>query len=76
MNQSDLIAKVAAGGGMCKGRATSAVDAVLGAIFDALKAGEKGGLSSLGMCDINDLKAPKGRNSATGALACGSRGGS
>ena len=46
---------------MDKAEAGRIVEAVLGAVADALKAGDKVSLSSLGIFDINDRKARQGR---------------
>lgn len=66
MNQAELIDKVAQAAELDKAQAGLVVDAVLSAVCDALKAGEKVSLSSLGIFDINDRKARQGRNPATG----------
>lgn len=66
MNQSELIEKVAETADMDKAAAGRAVDAVLGAIYGALKDQEKVSLQGLGIFDINDRKARQGRNPATG----------
>ena len=66
VNQAELIEKVAAAAELDKAQAGRVVDAVLSAVSDALKAGDKVSLSSLGIFDINDRKARQGRNPATG----------
>lgn len=66
MNQSELVAKVAETASLDKAEAGRIVEAVLGAVADALKAGDKVSLSSLGIFDINDRQARQGRNPATG----------
>ncbi len=66
MNQSELIEKVAETADMDKAQAGRVVDAVLGAIYGALKDQEKVSLQGLGIFDINDRKARQGRNPATG----------
>lgn len=66
MNQAELIEKVAGAAELDKAQAGRVVEAVLGAVYDALKAGDKVSLSSLGIFDINDRKARQGRNPATG----------
>ncbi|MHB8284140.1 MAG: HU family DNA-binding protein [Caulobacteraceae bacterium] len=66
VNQAELIEKVAASAELEKAEAGRLVDAVLTAVSDALKAGDKVSLSSLGIFDINDRKARQGRNPATG----------
>ena len=66
MNQAELVAKVSETASLDKAEAGRFVEAVLGAVADALKAGDKDSLSSLGIFDINDRKARQGRNPATG----------
>ncbi len=66
MNQSELSAKVAQTADLDAAEAGRMVEAVLAAVADALKAGEKVSLSSLGIFDINDRQARQGRNPATG----------
>ena len=66
MNQSELIEKVAAAADTDKAQAGRMVEAVLTAVSDALKAGEKVSLQGLGVFDIADRKAREGRNPATG----------
>ena len=66
MNQSELITKVADAHELDKAGAGRVVEAVLVAVADALKAGEKVSLQSLGIFEINDRKARQGRNPATG----------
>lgn len=66
MNQSELVAKVADSAEVEKAQAERMVDAVLGSISDALKAGDKVSLSSFGIFEINDRQARQGRNPATG----------
>ena len=66
MNQAELIEKVAGAAELDKAQAGRVVEAVLGAVYDALKAGDKVSLSGLGIFDINDRKARQGRNPATG----------
>lgn len=66
VNQSDLSAKVAEAADLDTAQAGRVVEAVLVAVADALKAGEKVSLSSLGIFDINDRQARQGRNPATG----------
>ena len=67
MNKMDLIAAVAARAGMTKTEAAGAVDAVLGAVEGALKAGEEVRLVGFGTFAITQRKASKGRDPRTGA---------
>ncbi len=67
MNQSELVAHVAQTAGLDKADAARAVDTTLGAIASALKSGDKVSLLGLGVFEINDRPARKGRNPATGA---------
>ena len=66
MNQSELSAKVADATDLDAAEAGRVVEAVLAAVADALKVGEKVSLSSLGIFDVNDRQARQGRNPATG----------
>ena len=66
MNQAELIAKVAEQVELEKAQAGRVVEAVLAAVSDSLKAGEKVSLQSLGIFDIADRAARQGRNPATG----------
>ena len=66
MNQSELSAKVAETTDLDAAQAGRVVEAVLAAVAEALKAGEKVSLSSLGIFDVNDRQARQGRNPATG----------
>ena len=66
MNQAELTAKLADGAELDKAQAGRVVEGVLTAIADALKAGEKVSLQSLGIFDITDRAARQGRNPATG----------
>jgi DNA-binding protein HU-beta len=67
MNKMDLIAAVAARANMTKTDAAGAVDAVLGAVEGALKAGEEVRLVGFGTFAITQRKASKGRDPRTGA---------
>lgn len=66
MNQSELIAHVATTADLDKSAAAKAVDTTLAAIAGALKGGEKVSLLGLGIFEVNDRPARKGRNPATG----------
>jgi DNA-binding protein HU-beta len=66
MNKMDLIAAVAARTSMTKADAAGAVDAVLGAVEGALKAGEEVRLVGFGTFAVTQRKASKGRDPRTG----------
>ncbi|MBO8163016.1 MAG: HU family DNA-binding protein [Brevibacillus sp.] len=66
MNKTELIAKVAETTELTKKDATKAVDAVLDAIAEALKAGEKVQLIGFGNFEVRERAARKGRNPQTG----------
>ena len=62
MNKTELIAKVAETTELTKKDATKAVDAVLDAIADALKEGDKVQLIGFGNFEVRERAARKGRN--------------
>jgi DNA-binding protein HU-beta len=66
MNKTELIAKVAETTELTKKDATKAVDAVLDAIAEALKNGEKVQLIGFGNFEVRERAARKGRNPQTG----------
>ncbi len=66
MNKTELIAKVAETTELTKKDATKAVDAVLDAIAEALKQGEKVQLIGFGNFEVRERAARKGRNPQTG----------
>lgn len=66
MNKTDLIAKVAETTEMTKKDSTKVVEAVLGAIANALKAGDKVQLIGFGNFIVRERAARKGRNPQTG----------
>ncbi|MFD2371779.1 HU family DNA-binding protein [Brevibacillus sp. GCM10020057] len=66
MNKTELIAKVADTTELTKKDATKAVDAVLDAIAEALKTGEKVQLIGFGNFEVRERAARKGRNPQTG----------
>ncbi|MGE5701500.1 MAG: HU family DNA-binding protein [Clostridia bacterium] len=66
MNKTELIAKVAETTELTKKDATKAVDAVLDAIADALKEGDKVQLIGFGNFEVRERAARKGRNPQTG----------
>ncbi|QQE72767.1 HU family DNA-binding protein [Brevibacillus composti] len=66
MNKTELIAKVAETTELTKKDATKAVDAVLDAIAEALKQGDKVQLIGFGNFEVRERAARKGRNPQTG----------
>ncbi|MGZ0053205.1 HU family DNA-binding protein [Brevibacillus gelatini] len=66
MNKTELIAKVAETTELTKKDATKAVDAVLDAIAEALKTGDKVQLIGFGNFEVRERAARKGRNPQTG----------
>lgn len=68
MNKSDLVAAVAAKEGIEKKCAEKAVNAVFGAVADALAAGDKVQLIGFGTFEVVDRAATTARNPKTGAV--------
>lgn len=66
MNKTELVAKVAETTELTKKDAAKAVDAVLDAIADALKSGDKVQLIGFGNFEVRERAARKGRNPQTG----------
>lgn len=66
MNKTELVAKVAETTELTKKDATKAVDAVLDAIAEALKEGDKVQLIGFGNFEVRERAARKGRNPQTG----------
>lgn len=66
MNKTELIATVAEKTDLSKKDADAAVSAVLGAITDALKAGDKVQLVGFGTFEVRNRAAKQGRNPRTG----------
>ena len=66
MNKTELIAAVAEKTALSKKDADAAVSAVLGAITDALKAGDKIQLVGFGTFEVRNRAAKQGRNPRTG----------
>lgn len=66
MNKSELINRVAEMTGFTKKDSSRAVEAVLDAITDALREGEKVQLIGFGNFEIRERSARKGRNPQTG----------
>ena len=68
MNTSDLIDRLAAANAnLTKAQAKEVVDALLGALRDALVAGDEVNLPGFGKFKIQDKPARTGRNPSTGA---------
>lgn len=66
MNKNELVEAVAASSGLSKADAGRAVDAVVGSITGALKAGESVNLIGFGTFDVRERAARTGRNPRTG----------
>ena len=66
MNQGDLADAVAAATGARKGEAAKAVEAVLAAVRDGLKRGEKVAITGFGSFETARRAAREGRNPRTG----------
>ncbi|SFJ57792.1 HU family DNA-binding protein [Thermoflavimicrobium dichotomicum] len=66
MNKTDLINKVAEATGKSKKDATLAVEAVLNAITEALRAGDKVQLIGFGNFEVRERAERQGRNPQTG----------
>ena len=66
MNKTELIAAVAEKTDLSKKDADAAVSAVLGAITDALKAGDMFQLGGFGTFEVRNRAAKQGRNPRTG----------
>ena len=70
MNKNDLVDAVAERTGLARSDAARAIEAVLGAVTDALKAGDTVALSGFGSFVAKTRAARTGRNPRTGeALA-------
>ncbi len=66
MNKNDLVASVAASGGMSKADAAKCVDTVINAIVQALSGGNEVRLVGFGTFSVVQRKASEGRNPRTG----------
>ena len=66
MNKADLVAAVAAKAELSKKDAEAAVSAVVAAITDALKDGDKVSLVGFGTFDVRTRAARDGKNPRTG----------
>lgn len=67
MNKTELVAAVAEKAGLSKKDAEKAVAAVIDAVVDTLKAGEKVQLVGFGTFEVKERAAREGVNPATGA---------
>jgi DNA-binding protein HU-beta len=67
MKQADLITDVAERAGLTKADAGKAVEALTGAITDALKQGEEVRIAGFGTFAISERGERQGRNPQTGA---------
>ena len=65
MRQQELVNSIALKMGTTKKAAKEGLDAVLNAIEEALKAGEKVKLNEFGTFEVRDISARKGRNPQT-----------
>lgn len=65
MNKGELISKIAAGAGLSKADAKSALDAMVAAIKEALVKGDKVTLIGFGTFCVNERPARVGINPAT-----------
>ena len=65
MNKTELVEKIAESAGISKGDAKKALDATVGAIKDALVAGEKVSLIGFGTFSVNERPAREGINPLT-----------
>ena len=66
MNKNDLISSVAAGAGLSKTDASSAVESVLDTISGALKGGDDVRIVGFGTFSVSHRAASQGRNPRTG----------
>ena len=66
MNKASFIAQVAEKSGLDRKQADAAVEAFMGVIADALKAGDKVQLIGFGTFEVKERAAHQGRNPATG----------
>lgn len=66
MTKSELVAKVAETSGLKKAQAERCVDAAIESIAEALTKGERVAIQGLGVFNVKERKAKKGRNPQTG----------
>jgi DNA-binding protein HU-beta len=67
MTKAELIDKIASGAGITKADAGRVIDAILDAVKNTLKKGNKVTLVGFGTFSVSKRKARKGRNPQTGA---------
>jgi DNA-binding protein HU-beta len=66
MTKSELVAKVAEEAGLKKAQAEKCIDAAIKSITEALAKGERTAIPGLGVFNVRERKARKGRNPQTG----------
>ncbi len=66
MTKAELISKVAAAAGLKKAEAERAINAAIDALVEALSKGERTAIPGLGVFNVKQRKARKGRNPRTG----------
>ncbi|MEJ5226936.1 HU family DNA-binding protein [Thermodesulfovibrio sp.] len=66
MTKADLIGKIASKAGLTKAEAGKALDAMIDAVKESLKKGDKVTLVGFGSFYVSKRKARKGRNPRTG----------
>jgi DNA-binding protein HU-beta len=66
MTKPELVNKIAEKSNITQKQAAAALTALTGTITEALKAGEKVAIPSLGTFEVKDRAARQGRNPATG----------
>jgi len=67
MNKADLIDRIAAGSGISKAQAATAIDTAVESVTSALKKGDRVALIGFGTFSVSQRKARNGRNPQTGA---------
>ena len=67
MNKADLIDRIAAGAGISKAAAGTAIDVAVDSITASLKKGDRVALIGFGTFSVSQRKARNGRNPQTGA---------
>jgi DNA-binding protein HU-beta len=68
MNKTDLIDKIAAGAGITKAQAGTAIETIITGVTSSLKKGERVTLVGFGTFGVSQRKARNGRNPQTGAV--------
>ena len=68
MNKTDLIDKIAAGAGITKTQAATAIEHMITGVTGALKKGDRVTLVGFGTFGVSQRKARNGRNPQTGAV--------